>query len=243
MRILANPTLLRAMIVLICGAGAFVMSLVFMRLLRQQISEEGELGEKAPKSMDGLPMYVYNTVIQQLKQQKQELLQQLQAEQQRAKQNEIFHQAVWLNVSSGVLIFGSNGLAKAFNPAAKMVLGFASLNGMSAENIFRGAVARTPELNNPSGAVAEEVNAVLHKGSLRCHYEADYETPAGEQRVLAITILPVHGSDASLLGIVCFIDNLSQHQGVSANNITKQALESVVSAGIEAATAEAAAGL
>lgn len=243
MKILANPALLRAMIVLVCGAGAFVMGLVFLRLLRQQISEEGELVEKAPKSGDGLPMHVYNTVIQQLKQQKQEILKQLQAEQQRVKQSEALNQALWLNVSSGVLIFGPNGLVKTFNPAAKLILGFTSMNGMSSEDIFRGALVRKPNENpdsNEPAALAEELNAVLYKGRLRCNCEAEYETPAGDKRVLAVSILPVTGSDGNRLGTVCLFDNLSRSESVSGEDAAGETAQQVAIA--EAPSADAAAG-
>lgn len=248
MRILANPALLRATIVLVCAGGAFVVGLVCIRLLRQQITEEGELGEKAPHSLDALPMTVYNTVILQLKQQKQELLKQLQAEQQRAKQSETLNQAVWLNVSSGVLIFGANGLVKTFNPAAKVILGFASMNGMSAEDIFRGALVRkpeqNPEVNDELMALAEEVNAVLRKGSLRRDCEAEYETPAGDKRVLRLSILPVSGSDGNLLGIACLIDNLSRPERLLAKNAAGETLEleQVVSPDSEISGLKAAGG-
>ena len=237
MRILANPALLRAMIVLVCGAGAFILGLVCIRMLRQQISEESELGEKASPSLDALPMHVYNTVIQQLKQQKQELSMQLQAEQERARVSEALSQAVWLNISSGVLIFGSNGLVKTFNPAAKLILGFASMNGMSAEDVFRGALVRNPESNGPV-SLAEEINAVLRKVSLRRECEAEYETPAGEMRLLALSILPVTGSGTgNALGTACLIENLSRQQ-----KPLRESLEEELKAGAEAPAAEVAAG-
>ena len=46
------------------------------------------------------------------------------------------------NLSCGVLVFGTNGLVKTSNPAAKAILGFASATGMSAEDIFRGAAGQ-----------------------------------------------------------------------------------------------------
>src|SRR5436309_8339835 len=141
-KILANPALLRAMVVLFCAGFAFLIGVLFIRFLRQQIAEESDMGEDTPRSLDALPLHVYNTVIQQLKQQKHEILAQSQAEQQRAKTSEIFNQAVLSNLSSGVLLFGPSGLVKSFNPAAKVILGFASMIGMSAGDIFRGALVR-----------------------------------------------------------------------------------------------------
>ena len=115
MRILANPALLRALVVLFSAVIAFVIGLAFIRFLRQQIAQESDVSDETPKSLDALPMHLYNTVIQQLKQQKQEILVQSQSEQQRAKASEALHQAVLADLPCGVLIFGPNGLVIAQN--------------------------------------------------------------------------------------------------------------------------------
>ena len=73
MKILANPVLLRAMVVLFCATCAFLLGFVFMRLLRKNIAEESDLSANASPSLQTLPLHLYNTVIQQLKQQKHEL--------------------------------------------------------------------------------------------------------------------------------------------------------------------------
>jgi len=150
-------------------------------------------------------------VIQQLKQQKHELQVQSQAEQHRARVTETFSQAVLSNLCSGVLVFGPNGLVKTSNPAAKEILGFASATGMSAEDIFRGAVAGTVETDGTAPTLlADEVDAVLHGGSRRRHAEAKYQTPAGDERFLAVTVSPVPAADGSLLGVTCLITDRSE---------------------------------
>ena len=123
--------------------------------LRKNIAEEGDLSANASPSLETLPLHLYNTVIQQLKQQKHELQVQSQAEQHRARTSENFSQAVLSNLSCGVLVFGTNGLVKTSNPAAKAILGFASTTGMGAEDIFRGAVVRSAK-SAASGVLADE---------------------------------------------------------------------------------------
>lgn len=225
MKMLSNPILLRAMIVMICTAFAFVLGVMAMRQLRRNIAEEGELGTQgSPRSLDALPLHVYNTVIQQLKQQKHELMVQSQAEQQRARTSENFSQAVLSNLSSGVLVFGANGLVKSANPAAKTILGFASTAGLSAEDVFRGAVVRSSarvvagkasgETFHTSIGVAEEVCAVLREGSKRRQVESEYETPARDKRFLAMTISPVLAVDGSLLGVACLINDHSELENI-----------------------------
>jgi nitrogen fixation/metabolism regulation signal transduction histidine kinase len=163
---------------------------------------------------------LYNTVIQQLKQQKHELNVQTKAEQARTKTIETLSHAVLSNLPCGVLVFGTNGLIKTANPAAKQILGFASASGMSANDIFRGAVV-TPArfLSSRDGAaqrtpaepvrLADEVSSVLREGSNKRELEAEYKTPAGTKRFLAVTISKICADDGPL-GVACLIDDLSE---------------------------------
>ena len=109
MRILANPVLLRAAVVLFCALFAFLLGLLSVRMLKKSIAEESDVSDQGSTSLETLPLTLYNTVIQQLKQQKHELLVQTQAEQNRARTSETLGQAVLSNLSSGVLVFKSGG--------------------------------------------------------------------------------------------------------------------------------------
>ena len=111
----------------------------------KNIAAEADLDSAAAPTLEALPLHLYNTVIQQLKQQKHELQVQTLAEQRRARTTENFSQAVLSNLSSGVLVFGLNGLVKQANPAAKEILGFSSPSGMSADDIFRSAAVCSPD--------------------------------------------------------------------------------------------------
>ena len=218
MRALTNPVLVRAAVVLFCAGFAFMMGLILMRLLRRNIDEDSNASSEASPSLETLPLHLYNTVIQQLKQQKHELQVQTQAEQRRARTTENFSQAVLSNLSSGVLVFGMNGLVKQTNPAAKAILGFASPTGMSAEDVFRGAAVSSGSKANvfadgiTDGFVplAGEIHSVLRDGSSRRQVEADYTTPGGEKRHIAVTVSPVPAVDGTLLGAACLINDLSE---------------------------------
>jgi len=188
--------------------------------LRKNISEEANLSADAPPSLENLPLHLYNTVIQQLKQQKHELQVQTQTEQRRARTTENFSQAVLSNLSSGVLVFGINGLVKQANPAAKQILGFHSPSGMSAQDIFRGAEVCVPDpsavysdgLGDSPGRLTEEINAVLREGSNCRQLEADYTTPAGEKLRIAVTVSPVPAADGGLIGAACLISDRSEFE-------------------------------
>ncbi len=219
-RILGNPVVLRAAVVLFCATFAFLLGLLFIRMLRKSIDEESDFSAGATPSLETMPLHLYSTVIQQLKQQKHELQVQSKAEQHRARTSENFSQAVLSNLSCGVLVFGTNGLVKTSNPSAKAILGFASSTGMSAEDIFRGAVVRSAKTAAPGAfpeeagdeavCLADEISAVLHEGSKRRQVEAEYETPAGEKRFIMVTVSAVPAVDGELLGVACLINDLSQ---------------------------------
>jgi PAS domain-containing protein len=218
-RLLANPIFLRSFLGCFAAGVGFVLAIALMRALRRNIAAEADIDFDSVPKLEALPLHLYNTVIQQLKQQKHELQLQNQAEQRRARTTENFSQAVLSNLSSGVLVFGPNGLVKQANPSAKEILGFHSPSGMSAEDIFRDAAvsslesgAAECETNNSLGKISEEVHAVLREGGKCRHVEADYFTPAGRKLRLAVTVSPVPASDGSLLGTACLINDRSEFE-------------------------------
>jgi signal transduction histidine kinase len=126
------------------------------------------------------------------------------------------------NLSSGVLVFGLNGLVRQANPAAKEILGFNSPSGMSAEDIFRGAAVYSQDsstfyadgLGDTPRRLTEEVNAVLREGSQCRQLEADYATPTGRKLRIAVTVSPVPAVDGSLLGAACLISDRSEFERI-----------------------------
>lgn len=234
-KILTNPLLARSAALFFAAGSAFVIAIVLIRAFRRQIAEEADLNAEAAPSLENLPLHLYNTVIQQLKQQKHELQVQTLAEQRRAKTTENFSQAVLSNLSSGVLVFGVNGLVKQANPAAKQILGFSSPSGMSAADIFRQAVVRPQRMNagettfanaGLAPSVADEVDAVLHHGSKARQAEADYVTPAGKKVRITVTVSPVPAVDGSLIGVACLISDRSEFEQLRK----QQELQSEISA-------------
>jgi PAS domain-containing protein len=220
-KLFANPLVLRAMLLLVAAGCAFLFAIFLMRRLRRHMVAEADLGGAAP-TLEALPVHLYNTVIQQLKQQKHELQVQTLTEQRRARTTENFSQTVLSNLASGVLVFGLNGLVRQANPAAKEILGFRSLSGMSAEDIFRDAAGCSPNSSavysegamNLQVRLVEELHTVLHEGSKRRQLEADYTTPAGEKLHLAVTVSAVPAVDGSLLGVACLIIDRSEFEQI-----------------------------
>ena len=225
-KLLANPMAWRALLVLFAAGSGFIFAIWLMRSLRKKIADEADLDSGDAPKLEALPLHLYNTVIQQLKQQKHELQVQTLAEQRRARTTENFSQAVLSNLSSGVLVFGLNGLIRQANPAAKEILGFSSPSGMSADDIFRGAAVCSPDsscgdpavyadgLGDMPGRLAEEIHAVLREGSKCRQLEADYTTPTGQKLRIAVTVSPVPAVDGSLLGAACLISDRSEFERI-----------------------------
>ena len=180
-RVLANPLLLRCAMVMFAAGIGFVLAIWSMRAVRKTIADETDFDSATP-SLQNLPVHLYNTVIQQLKQQKHELQVQTLAEQRRARTTENFSQTVLSNLSSGVLVFGANGLVRQANRAAKKILGFSSPSGMSATDVFRNAAVCSAAVSSASHAsvadstvrLTDELEAVLRGGSKCRQVEADY---------------------------------------------------------------------
>ena len=80
---------------------------------------------------------------------------------------------------------------------------------MNAEDLFRGARVRTKsdsEVRIAAAAVAETLN----HATLFRRLETEYATPSGELRVLDLTISPVYGSEAQMLGAACVIEDQTE---------------------------------
>lgn len=201
---LGNPVVLRMALVLLVGALAFALGTILIRRLRRSLThtsfqlEETDLGNLA------LP--AYQAVIQELKQQKHELESTQQAERRRAKTSENISAAVLSHLSSGVLFITPNGLVRQANSAARQILGFASIVGMNAAQIFRDAAV----LPVSDTTLAEMVEASLRDKSPFRRWHARYLTPGGHQRVLDITVTSVHSPSGDALGAACVVNDQTE---------------------------------
>src|SRR5205085_11743726 len=84
--------------------------------------------------------------------------------------------------------------------------------GMHARDIFRGATAVRREglAQEPPEALLESIDQCLRHGLPFRRIEADYRTPANEQRVLGITVSPVRGTLGEAMGAACLISDLTE---------------------------------
>ena len=208
MKLLTNPLFLRIIALFFTASFAFLLGALLMKKVKHGIQQDIFLPEENP-STDSFPLHTYHAVIQQLKQQKHELQALQQQERRRTKTAEHLSAAVLSNLSSGVLFFNTAALVRQANAAAKSILGFAALTGMNGQDLFRGARVQTKHGHDIVTA-ADAVNHTLQHATLFRRLETDYVTPGGERRVLELTISPVYGSDAQMLGAACVIEDQTE---------------------------------
>ena len=173
-----------------------------MRQVRRSITDQGKLTEEHSQSGEQMPLHMYNAVIQQLKQQQHELQSLQQVERRRAKTSDNISAAILSNLSSGVLFFTVNGLARQTNSAAKQILGYASPVGMTASELFRPPGCG-PEL-------AEAIQSALQKKMPTQCAGARYRTPSGEERTLDVTVTVVRAPDGDVLGAACLVNDRTE---------------------------------
>ncbi len=207
MKLLANPIVMRAVVLLIAAVFSFVVALFIIRRMRRSLTEEGTLDDNST-SLENFPLHTYHAVIQQLKQQKHELQSEQQVERRRAKTSENISSAILSNLSSGVLFFTANGLIRQANVAAKNILGFASPLGMSAAELFRDATLRSRDAGPQT--LASAIQAGLREKIAFPRMEAHYLTPAGEERILDVTLTAVHSATGEVLGSACLINDQTE---------------------------------
>ncbi len=198
-------------LLLVFAVCAFVVGVLLMRRLRRQMTANPLPPPSAPVESPAFATAAYHGVIQQLKEKEQELQRLRQAAADRATASENISAAVLANLASGVVLFNAAGLVQQANPAAREMLGYASVAGLHARDLFRGVSALRAELvhNGAPPTIADAVEQALREGRVCRRLEADYATPSGQQRVLGVTVSPVTGAGGERLGAACLITELT----------------------------------
>jgi nitrogen fixation/metabolism regulation signal transduction histidine kinase len=206
-RLLANPIVLRMLLVFVATASAFALGAFLIRRMRRTLDTDSSLTPDAP-SAEALPLHAYNAVIQELKQQKHELQSEQVVERRRAKTSESINAAVLSNLSSGVMFLTPDGLVRQANASAKRILGFASPVGVRVSEIFREAAA-VPSSAEPGQNIAGAIESGLREKAPFLRMTAQYTSPVGTQRLLEITVTAVHAPGGEGLGAACLINDQS----------------------------------
>ena len=209
MKLLANPAFLASVMLFITAAMAFVIGVYLIRRIRKELTGTREVAPRADSA--AFAMQAYNAVIQQLKEKETELQRLRQSATERASASENISASVLNHLASGVVLFNTNGLVQQANPAAKSLLGFGTAAGLHARDLFRGATSvRSEAPEGPPANLATAVETCWKESRVFRRLETDFTTPAGEKRVLGITISPVGSNAGERIGAACLITDLTQ---------------------------------
>jgi PAS domain S-box-containing protein len=212
LKLLTNPVVLQMALLLVFAVSAFVIGVLLIRGLRKEITASPMPPASAPVESSAFATAAYHGVIQQLKEKEQELQRLRQAAANRATASENISAAVLANLASGVVLFNAAGLVQHANPAGREMLGYASVAGLHARDLFRGVNAVRAELAHGDAppTIADAVEQALRERRIWRRLEADYATPTGQQRVLGITVSPVTAAAGERLGAACLITELTE---------------------------------
>jgi PAS domain-containing protein len=201
LNLLTNPLVLRSGLLLFAGMIAFGLCLFGMRQLRKTLVSDSASLPFVPTSTEGLPVHAYHSVIQQLKQQKQELAAQHLSERRKAKASDTLSSAIVANLSCGVIFLNNAGMVRQANSAARDILGFASPVGLHSSDLFRNATLRSENEAYRSEDSVDQILAPAFAGKSTVRgLVLNYRTRDGENHVLEMTGSPVVAEDASLMG-------------------------------------------
>ena len=195
MRLLTNPIFVRLAGVFLLSGAAFALGMVAIRWLRRRLVGEDPLplaGEQA------VPFHTF-AVIQQLKQQTFTLQNEQRIQSRRAKTSEHITSAVMSHVPCGVMFIHPNGIVRQANAAARQILGFRSPIGMSVGELLQHARSSSEpgaQLSLPE-AFRQAVGGQVSLAPI----ESRYRTPAGEERALKLTFVPIEAPSGDKLGV------------------------------------------
>ena len=235
--LITNPVVMRAILTFVLALAMLVLGVALIRRLRRSIDEDKQPAKRASGDQSGFALEAYHGVIQRLKEQEQELVRLRAEASARASATENMSAVVLTNLTSGVLLFNNMGMVQQANQAARTILGYASPLGLHARDIFRTVTAlrlENGEQHATGIALMQAVQIAIGQGTPFRRMEADYRTPAGEARVLGITLSPVKGASGEGLGAACLVSDLTQITALEREARTRQNLAALgeMSAGI-----------
>lgn len=209
-----NPVVGKVLLASMIAAFFFIAGAILIHRLGLGMAST----QRAPGvSPDALA--AYESVIQRLRHQEQQLEVMRRAESDRAQASESISAAVLANLNSGVLLFNANGLVAQVNDAARRILDLTAPCGARARDAFRGVIEvrkETGESAGPAHFLAQAVDSTLQEGATFRRLEADYRTEAGENRILGLTISPVRRQDDAIIGAACLISDLTEVSRLTA---------------------------
>jgi PAS domain S-box-containing protein len=224
-----HPLSLSQLTLLIGGAVVLGGLLVFMvYLVHKSFKERRESRTFAPTT-ERLPdeasfaTAALQGVIATMKAQEKELVELRHAADRRARESARLSENVLREMPNGLMAFNREGFLTAANPAVRKLLG-----------IDTWSRRRYPEILGRESALTRRLEECLEAGKTVAQETLEYRTPAGETRVLGLSLSPLHASNGELDGALCLLSDLTEVQRLQEQIRLKEHLAALgaMSAGI-----------
>jgi signal transduction histidine kinase len=230
-QLLQNPVVVKLGAALFLAMVILIIGIFAARYLRRELVSSTDAAKgRVQLDNTAFTLAAYEGVIRKMKDQEKELEKLRRSEREQANESASMSEAVLSNLGSGVLLFNTANLVRQANPAARTLMGYASATGLHTRDIFRGvskvrmpvdsvkelsagaASESNPDSESGEGAapLLRAIELCIKKGAQIRRIEADYRTPAGESRVLGITLSPVRGAGGEALGAAALISDLTE---------------------------------
>lgn len=187
-------------------AGLLLFTIYGLYRLHRRLQHNlGDSGGDFPSA--SIPLVNVQQLLARIKVQDEELGQLRREALQRERDTLRISQQVLSQLPSGVIFFDRWGRVRDANPAARSALGYTSPEGLLAVELLRDAVVREEDgasLGRASDLVRQGLSTEL---SLQ-RKTMDYATPAGEHRLLGVTMFPLR-ADGTTNGLICLLTDLT----------------------------------
>lgn len=212
------------------AAGILALVGIIFFLLRRffqstQASQQESIATSSPRTENPSAFMTASMegVIRQLRDQEKELERLHKVERERAEQTERLSEEVTRNMPAGLVVVNASGLISSANPAAEQVLGIRGLG-------FR----RYSEVLGEKSDLTRLVGACLTQGSIFRREQVEHQAPAGETRLLGVTISPIRRGTEKISGAICLLTDLTELAALQQQIQLKDSLAAVgeLSAGI-----------
>lgn len=185
----------------VLAGGILLITAYVLHKTFQRRRQGAELQPKPPRVEDenAFAMATLQGVIARMKAQEKELVSLRLAAEQRAKESARISENLIREMPSGVLVFNREGFITTANPAVRAIL-----------NVDTWSRRRFPEVLGPGSALADFIRECLEAGKTMTRETIEYSTPAGEARILGMSLSPFHAPSGKIDGAVCLVTDLTE---------------------------------
>jgi PAS domain S-box-containing protein len=220
---LSQITLLVGGAVVLGGLLVFMVYLVHKTLKDQR--KQDEFVPKSPRPQDeaNFATATLQGVITRMKEQGKELVELRQAAERRARESARLSENVLREMPNALMVFNREGFITTANPAVRKLLG-----------VDTWARRRYPEILGHESPLTRRLEECLESGKTVGHETLAYPTPAGETRVLGVSLSPLHSANGEVEGAICLLTDLTEMQQLQEQVRLKEHLAALgaMSAGI-----------